>query len=188
MEILQFVKASEVDPILFEKSYYVAPDDEVSKPYALLMKAMAETGQDAIAKVAMHGREHIVILRPTQGAIVLHTVYYKEELNEENKTTVDSGSYNKREFDLAKQLIHSLSAPLKLSQYKDQYRENIERMIEQKRKGRKITAVKQPKAPRVVSIMDALKKSLAETKPAKGAGKNAQPGAAKKAQRKRSAA
>jgi len=188
MEILQFVKSSEVDPILFEKSYYVAPDEEISKPYALLMKAMAETGQDAIAKVAMHGREHIVILRPMNGAIVLHTIYYKDELNEANKTTVNSGSYNKREFDLARQLIHSLSAPFELSQYKDQYRDNIERMIEQKRKGRKVTALKQPKAPRVVSILDALKKSLEETKPATGAGKKARPGAAKKAQHKRSAA
>lgn len=188
MEILQFVKAAEVDPLFFEKSYYVAPEEEVSKPYALLMKAMAETGQDAIAKVAMHGREHIVILRPMQGAIVLHTIYYEEELHEANKTPVNGGSFNKREVDLAKQLIHSLSAPFDPSQYKDQYRENIERMIEQKREGRKITAARQPKAPRVVSILDALKKSLEETKPAGRAGKKPRPTAAKKAQRKRSAA
>jgi len=188
MEILQFVKASEVDPLFFEKSYYVAPEEEVSNPYALLMKAMAETGQEAIAKVAMHRREHIVILRPTQGVIVLHTIYYEEELHEANKSPVGAGSFNKRELDLAKQLIHSLSASFEPGQYKDQYRENIERMIEQKREGRKITAVKQPKVSRVVSILDALKKSLEETKPASGAGKKARAGAGKKAQRKRSAA
>jgi DNA end-binding protein Ku len=188
MEILQFVDATEVDPLFFEKSYYVAPEEEASKPYALLMKAMAETGRDAVAKVAMHGREHIVLLRPMQGAIVLHTVYYAEELNKANKTTVKAGSYNKREFDLAKQLIHSLSAPFEPNQYKDQYRENIERMIDQKREGRKVTAAKQPKPPRIVSILDALKKSLAETKPAHGAGKRTPPHADKKAQRKRSAA
>ena len=64
MEILQFTRIDEVDPIFLEKSYYVAPEEAVSRPYALLLQAMKETKYDAIAKVAMHGREHIVILRP----------------------------------------------------------------------------------------------------------------------------
>ena len=68
MEILQFVRMEEIDPIFLEKSYYVAPEEAVSRPYALLLRAMAETKYDAVAKVAMHGREHIVILRPTRNA------------------------------------------------------------------------------------------------------------------------
>jgi DNA end-binding protein Ku len=83
MEILQFVKSDDVDPIYLEKSYYVAPEEAASKPYGLLRKAMADTGYDAVGKVAMHGREHIVIIRPTAEGLVLHTMYFADELKGE---------------------------------------------------------------------------------------------------------
>src|SRR5436305_287468 len=72
MEILQFVRRNEVDPILFDKSYYVQPDDVVSKPYSLLLRAMGDTKYYAVAKLALHGREHVVIIRPTHDGMVLH--------------------------------------------------------------------------------------------------------------------
>jgi len=77
MEVLQFVAREDVDPLLFESSYYVAPEEKVSKPYALFAAALAETGRDAIAKIAMHNREHVVLIRPAGGALVLHTLYYE---------------------------------------------------------------------------------------------------------------
>ena len=76
MEILQFVRMDEIDPIFFESSYYVSPEEAVSKPYSLLLEAMKDTKYDAVAKVAMHGREHIVILRPRQQGMMLHTMYF----------------------------------------------------------------------------------------------------------------
>jgi len=80
MEILQFVDSAEVDPIFFKSSYYVAPDERVSKPYALLMAALADTKHEAIAKIAMHNREHLVLIRPAEGGLMLHTLYWTKPL------------------------------------------------------------------------------------------------------------
>jgi DNA end-binding protein Ku len=166
MEILQFVKADEVDPIYFEKSYYVGPEEAASKPYGLLLKAMVDTGYYAVAKVAMHSREHIVIIRPAEGTLVLHTMYFANELHAANKAPgVANTKFAAKEMDLAKRLIDTLASPFKPEQYQDEYRKNVERLIEQKRKGREITAVPQPKPTKVVDILDALKRSL-ETKAA----------------------
>ena len=79
MDVLQFVKADEVDPIYFEHSYYVAADEKVSKPYSLFWQALKETSHWAIAKLSMHGRENIVLLRSTDDGLVLHTLFYPNE-------------------------------------------------------------------------------------------------------------
>lgn len=164
MEILQFVKAAEVDPIYLEKSYYIAPEESGGKPYALLRKAMDDTGYYAVAKVAMHAREHIVIIRPADEGLTLHTMYFENELNSANKAKGQNSKFSAKEVDLAKKLIDSLASPFKPEKYHDEYRKNVERLIAQKRKGREITPVEQPKEPNVVDILDALKKSL-ESKP-----------------------
>lgn len=167
MEIIQFVKSAEVDPIFLEKSYYVAPDEDVSKPYSLLAQSMRTTGYDAIAKVAMHGREHIVIIRATRDGLVLHTMYFVDELHEANKVPSTQKDFNKRELELSEKLIQTLAAPFQPKEFHDQYRENVAEMIERKRKGQKIKAAPRTKVAPVVSIMDALKKSLAQTAGAK---------------------
>jgi DNA end-binding protein Ku len=163
MEIVQFVKSAEVDPLFLEKSYYVAPEEEVSKPYSLLAQSMRATGFDAIAKVAMHGREHVVIIRATKDGLVLHTMYFVDELHEANKVTTNKKDFNKRELELSEKLIQTLAAPFRPHEFHDQYRENVVEMIERKRKGQKIKPTAQSKVAPVVSIMDALKKSLAQT-------------------------
>jgi DNA end-binding protein Ku len=171
MEILQFVKANEVDPIYFEKSYYVAPEEATSKPYGLFRKALVDSGYDAVAKVTMHGREHIVVIRAVADGLVLHTVYFASELNEGNRArAAGDAKFSAKEIALAKQLINSLAAPFQPRQYVDEYRKNVERLIAQKRKGREFTPVEQPKPGKVVDIMDALKRSLENSrKPAKAA-------------------
>src|SRR5579883_259685 len=164
MEILQFVRMSEIDPIFFETSYYVAPEEAVSRPYALLLDAMKETQYDGLAKVTMHGREHIVILRPSEKGIVLHTMYFVDELHEEKKAEVPSpGKVAKKEVDLAKKLIETLAAPFKPEQFHDEYKENVEKLIESKRKGRKVVPIRQPKTSPVTDLMTALQQSLAKT-------------------------
>src|SRR6202007_2268350 len=80
MEILEFVKTSEVDPVYFESSYYMIPDEAGRRPYALLTKAMEESDYVAIAKLTMHNREYTVFLRPHDGGMMLHTMYYAEEV------------------------------------------------------------------------------------------------------------
>ncbi len=185
MEILQFVRISEIDPIFLETSYHVAPEEAVSRPYGLLLQAMRDTAYDAIAKVAMHGREHIVVLRPTDKGIVLHTMYFVDELHAERVTETDlSAKYDRKELELARKLIETLAAPFEPEQFHDQYRENVERLIEAKREGRKITATKKPKVAPVIDLMQALQQSLARNaKPAAGAAKTTKSKAAKPARK-----
>jgi DNA end-binding protein Ku len=164
MDILQFVRDDEVDPIFLESSYYLAPEKAVSKPYALLLKAMTDTKHYAVAKVSMHSREHIVVIRPTEDGMVLHTLYYVNELHKANATgrTIKS-QFSAKEMQLAKSLIGSLASPFKPEVFHDQYRENVERLLEQKEKGQKVAAVKQPKVAPVVDILAALQRSLKES-------------------------
>src|ERR1041385_4512651 len=139
MEVLQFVASDDVDPLLFESSYYVAPEEKVSKPYALFMAALQETKRDAIAKVAMHNREHVVLIRPAEGGLVLHTLYYEDELHKGNKAEAPKTKFSGKELDLAKSLVQHLTAKFNLGEFNDTYRENVERLIEEKKKGEQIT-------------------------------------------------
>lgn len=178
MEIEQFVNAGEVDPIFLEKSYYVAPEEAVSKPYRLLLAAMNDTKTYAVAKVTMHGREHVVIIRPTSKGMVLHTMYYVDELQRENQAGGEAkGSFSAKEVDMAKKLIDTLAAPFKPSEYHDTYSENVQKLVDAKLKGRKAPTVKQPKPAPVVDMLEALQRSL------KAAGAGKKPTAAKKARR-----
>lgn len=164
MEILEFVKMEDIDPIYFETSYYVGPEESVSRPYSLLLEAMKETKYDALAKVAMHGREHIVILRPREKNMMLHTMYFTDELHKGNQVPVPKpAKFEKKELDLAKKLIDTLAGPFEPEQYHDEYKKNVEKLIESKRKGKKITPISQPKKAPVIDLMQALQQSLAKT-------------------------
>jgi len=169
MDILQFVGSDEVDPIYFEASYYVAAEEKTAKPYALFVAALTETKQDAIAKIAMHNREHVALIRPSKGGLLLHTLYYPDELHSANRGEAPKMKYSTKELELARSLVEQLKAPFKPQEFKDEYRENVERLIEQKRKGQKITAVKQPRQAPVVDLMEALKRSLKSSAPKKPA-------------------
>jgi DNA end-binding protein Ku len=165
MEIQEFVKSDEVDPIFFESSYYMAPDDAGEKPYALLFAALKETGCVGVAKIAMHNREHIVILRPGPQGLMLHTMFYRHEIKQVDEFRTDLNLVKDKELDLARMLIHSLLAAFDPDKYKDNYRENLLAMIEAKVEGKEIveTAAPQHKA-QVIDIMEALKMSLKEAK------------------------
>jgi DNA end-binding protein Ku len=185
MEILQFVRMDEVDPIFLETSYYVAPEEAVSRPYSLLLEAMKQTKYDAVAKVSMHNREHIVILRPGEHGIVLHTMYFVDELHKSNEVKVPkSAKFAGKELDMAKKLIEALASPFKPEAYSDEYKKNVENLIGKKRKGQKVTPIRQPKTAPVTDLMQALQKSLA----AGGKSGTKSKAAAKKTSRKRTAA
>src|SRR5215471_594868 len=139
MEVLQFIANDDVDPLLFQSSYYVAPEETVSKPYALFMAALEQTKRDAIAKIAMRNREHVVLIRPAEGGLVLHTLYYEDELHTANKAAPPKTKFSAKELDMAKSLVQHLTAKFKLSDFHDTYREHVERLIEEKNNGEKIT-------------------------------------------------
>jgi DNA end-binding protein Ku len=167
MEILEFVKTSEVDPIYFESSYYMAPDDAGEKPYALLFEAMRRSEYVALAKVAMHNREHIVILRPSGRGILMHTMYYADEIRRVDEFRTDVSLVKDKELELANTLIESLAGDFKPEKYKDDYRDNLKAMIQAKVDGKEIVETPAPQhlAP-VIDILEALKMSLAK-KPAR---------------------
>jgi DNA end-binding protein Ku len=165
MEVLEFVKSADVDPIYMESSYYMAPDDAGEKPYALLFEALRQTGYSALAKIAMHNREHIVILRPASKGILLHTMYYKDEIRMVDEFRTDTSQIKKPELELAKSLISSLAAEFEPEKYHDEYRDNLKGLIQAKVEGRE--TVEPPAATHlapVVDIMEALKMSLANAK------------------------
>jgi DNA end-binding protein Ku len=165
MEILEFVKSDEVDPIYFESSYYMAPDQAGEKPYALLFNTLRRTGYVGIAKVAMHNREHIVIFRPGNHGILMHTMYYSHEIRKIEEFRTDTTLVKDKEVELAQMLVESLAAAFEPEKYKDSYRENLQGMIDAKVKGREVVAaVAAPEPAKVIDIMEALKQSLAIVK------------------------
>src|ERR1700723_94439 len=178
MEILEFVKSSEVDPVYFESSYYMVPDEAGRRPYALLTKALEESEYVAIAKLTMHNREYTVFLRPHDGGMMLHTMYYKEEVREVEGFGAPEVELKDAEVKVAHQLIEALAADWEPEKYHDSFQENLKKLIETKLEGGEVQAVEKPKklAP-VIDLMAALKQSLAQMegkkKPAATAGEEA---------------
>jgi DNA end-binding protein Ku len=163
MEILEFVKSSEVDPVYFESSYYMIPDEAGRRPYALLTKAMEESEYVAIAKLTMHNREYTVFLRPHDGGMMLHTMYYKEEVREVEGFGAPEVELKDAEVKVAHQLIEALAAEWDPEKYHDTFQDNLKNLIQTKLEGGTIAEVEKPKklAP-VVDLMSALKQSLAD--------------------------
>ena len=163
MDILEFVKANDFDPVFLDKSYHVLPDGDVTKPYALFREAMKERGQYAIAKVAMHNREHIVVMRPDGNELMLHTMFFSDEIQQVQVKT-GSEKFSPKELKLAGQLIDTLSAKFDPKKFHDEYKTNLQKLIDQKQKGERVTVSKSEKPAAVVNILEALRKSLAENK------------------------
>jgi DNA end-binding protein Ku len=162
MEILEFVKIDEVDPLYFDASYYTTPEDAGRKAYHLLLEAMEESGHAAVAKLYMHQREYIVVIRPRAHGLTLHTMFYADEIRSVSEYGQKDGAEPKeQEKKLALQLIESLSAPFQPQKYHDEYRESLRAMIAAKLKGQEIAAAPHPQLAPVVDLMEALKKSLA---------------------------
>jgi DNA end-binding protein Ku len=162
MEILEFVKAEQVDPVYLESSYYVAPDEGGEKPYALLFQALRESKYYAVAKVAMHSREHIIVLRPGAKGILSHTMFYQDEIRQVEEFRTDTTLVKEKQLEMAKMLISSLEADFEPRKYRDEYRENLRIMIEAKIAGRSVVETPAAHVAPVIDIMEALKKSLAE--------------------------
>jgi DNA end-binding protein Ku len=165
IDIGEFVPLAEVDPIYFEKTYYLGPDKGGEKPYRLLSDAMEKAGQVALAKYVMRGKESLVLIRAAQGGLMLHTMYFADEVRSFDE--VDKGQSAKikdGELDLALQLINGLATEtFSPERYTDEYRHRVLGMINQKVEGQEIT-VSEPAAPRanVIDLMEALKESLAK--------------------------
>jgi len=163
MEILEFVKASEVDPVYFESSYYMLPEEAGRRPYALLTKALEESEYVGIAKLTMHNREYTVFLRPHEGGMMLHTMYYAEEVKKVEGFGAPDVELKDAEVKVAHQLIEALAAEWEPEKFHDEFQDNLKNLIQTKLEGGKVVEIEKPRklAP-VVDLMSALKQSLAE--------------------------
>jgi DNA end-binding protein Ku len=162
MEIVQFVKLDDIDPIYYETSYYSVPEDAGRRPYALLLKTMQDQKLAAIAKVTMHQRERIVVLRPYENGLALHTIYYPNEV----RAVAEYGhpadvELREPEVKLAEQFAEALTKPFHPEQFKDEYESRVLELIESKAEGHAAPeAAPHRKLAPVIDLMDALKKSL----------------------------
>jgi DNA end-binding protein Ku len=166
IDIAEFVPLDKVDPIYFERTYYLGPDKSGEKPYRLLADAMAKSEQVAVARFVMRGKENLVLVRAAQGGLMLHTMYFADEVR--NFGEIDKGQSAKikdNEIDLALQLINGLARDdFKPEDYHDEYRERVMAMIDQKVAGKEITNAPAPaaKSSQVIDLAEALRQSLAK--------------------------
>jgi len=165
IEIAEFVPLSTVDPIYFEKTYYLGPDKGGDKPYRLLADAMAKTERVALAKFVMRGKESLVLIRPAQQGLMLHTMYFADEVREFGEIDKgESATLKDGELGLALRLIEDLShEEFKPDEYRDDYRQRVLDLVNLKVEGKEVTTVT-PEVHRaqVIDLMDALKQSLAK--------------------------
>ena len=162
MEILEFVKLSEVDPLYFESSYLAVPEDPGRKAYQLLVQTMEQSGFAAMAKITMHQREYTVIVRARKHGLTLHTMYYADEVRDVAEYGQRDGVATKpEEVKLAQQLVESLAADFEPEKYHDEYQARLKALVDAKLKGQEVATAPHPQLAPVVDMMEALKKSLA---------------------------
>jgi DNA end-binding protein Ku len=166
IDICDFVDLDEIDPIYFRKAYYLLPEKGADKPYRLLVKALEETGKVGVAKVVIRNKQHLALLRPYEGRLLLETMYYPDEVKNPASLDGDLGRAKlaKAEVDMAKSLVENLSEPFKPEKYDDTYRKELLGLIRKKAKGQKLPEPEQPEEGEVVDLMAALRESVDRTK------------------------
>jgi DNA end-binding protein Ku len=166
IDIAEFVPTDLVDPIYFEKSWYLGPDKGGDRPYRLLAEAMKQTGRAALARYAARGKDQLVLLRPFEGGLVMQQLRYSDELRDFAEVPIGPAEVKEPELRLAIQLIEQVAADeFHPESYEDTQRKQVRGLIEQKVQGQEIKAAPapEPKA-QIIDLMDALKASLATVK------------------------
>jgi len=176
IDLVQFADDSAIDPMYVDRTYYLAPDGPVaSDAFAVMREGMK--GKVGVGKLALYGREYLVAVRPHGRGIVMHTLHHAAEIRgidavEELNSVPLSLNVKPQEIKLARQVIATFEGPLNLADYKDEYREGLQRIIDAKIAGEEFVAPEVEAPPKVVNLMEALRKSLdsvnsAKKKPAK---------------------
>ena len=168
IEIAEFVPLAKVDPIYFERSYYLGPDRGGEKAYRLLADTMAQVGKVALAKFVLRGKENLVIVRSARNGLVLHTMYFADEVRSFDEIAKgESAKISEAESQLAVRLIEELSTgDFEPDKYEDEYSQRVLDLVDKKAEGQKITLAKpQARRGQVIDLMAALKESLGKKAP-----------------------
>ncbi len=165
LEITEFVDLHEIDPLMFEKAYFLGPSPGGGKTYRLLSQAMKKQDKVAVARWVAAGKEHLVVMRPYEKGLVLHTMYYADEVRDFGAIDLEEGPVKEKEVALAEMLINELTEkkfdPL---QFKDEYRARLLQRIKAKSQGKTIEPEdkEEEKGGEVIDLMDALRRSLSK--------------------------
>src|SRR5437867_5423504 len=164
LDITEFVDLSEIDPVFFEKAYFLGPAPGGGKTYKLLSTAMKKENKVAVARWVAAGKEHLVVLRPFEQGLILHTMYYADEVRDFASIDLEDTAVREKEVQLAEMLINELTEEtFNPMAYKDEYRERLLERIREKARGKTIVAEEreeEKKTGEVVDIMEALRRSL----------------------------
>jgi len=161
IEVEAFVDPSNIDPRVFEKPYFLAPDEMGVKAFQLLRQAMEKSGLSAVAKLTYREREHIALIRPHGKALLLHTLYYADELKDVDAIApTQEAMISEKEMAMALQLVQALKGEFDLSQYRDDYREALSQMIEAKIEGKAVAKVEVPEATIAFDLEASLRASI----------------------------
>lgn len=170
IKILDFVNLTDIDPVYFQKTYYLGPGDTGAGAYHLLLDSMRQTGKIGIAKVSIRSKSSLAAIRVIENCLAMETVFYPDEIrpisqvpNLPEKVTV-----NEREMEMAKMLINQLSTPFEPEKYKDEYRGRLLEAIEHKVAGEEVQSAPELQKTSVIDLMAALQASLDATKPTDG--------------------
>jgi len=165
IELANFVTAQQIDPVSYEKSYYLEAEETGAKPYALLMRALKEKNLTAIATISIRNKERLCALRPYEdGTLMLETLYYPDEIRIQQETETPEVKVTAKELQMAFSLIDLMSEPFKPEEYRDHYREAVMQIIEAKLQGAEIVEAPAPARGKVVDLMTALKRSVQTAK------------------------
>jgi DNA end-binding protein Ku len=165
IDIQKFVPAEQIDPTLFNRSYFLAPDGAAAvKAYKLLSKALADDERVAIAKVALREKEHLATVRVKDGVFVLETMYWPDEIRVADFEELDEDvDVRDEELKMARTLIDNLTGDWNPDEFQDAYREKVEKIVEAKIEGKEITVVEEPEGGKVLDLIEALKASVEAT-------------------------
>jgi DNA end-binding protein Ku len=162
LEIVAFTKMKEIDPIFYDASYFCIAEDSGKKAYQLLTKALEDTATVGIGTLMMHQRDYTVFLRPYQRGLLLHTMYFANEIRQLPEYGIlETANLKPPEIKLTEQLIGTLTEPFKPKQYHNEFQDELKKLIEAKQHGRSIEVASETKRAPVIDMMTALKKSLA---------------------------
>ena len=187
IDIVSFIDIEEVDPVYYDRTYYVAPQEAANKPYALLLQALKETGKAAVGKLVLSSKEHLVLLRPAGDALAIELLFYPEDVRlstrEEIEEIVHDTKVADQELEMAKQLVESLSRPFDAAEFENEHKRDLMALIEKKLAGEEIEVAPEPeeRAP-VPDLMAALQASLDQAKGEKRTGTKTKKAPAKKKQ------
>jgi DNA end-binding protein Ku len=172
IEILRFVELAQVDPVYFDRTYYLAPADAEAqrRPYVLLLRAMEETGTAAVGKFVLWGKENLCLIRPHGDTLALETLFFAEDVRSrgEIEEAVAETQVKKPELALAQQVIQSLVGEFEPEAFENEYRRELKAMLEAKLAGQEIAKPEPVPETPVVDLMEALRRSVADVQGAKG--------------------